>query len=540
MSSGLQSLGRGRLLSALAVIVIPLGVLAGFASLHVRHIGAAMTAREEEALRQYAHSAARELGYQVSQAEGELLRMLDLQSLGGLVASLAQIELTRPETVCFALTEDGSLLYPDPAHLQAEADAETDLMPALAVLDPAARRREVIRAVGARKRDLLDHARLQDIARVHLPDGAPPLIVSLHRFRDDRAAGLLGFCWAPAQVEEWGFSAVTHAMPPGYRLVLLDAAGNGLFHYPLTPDASPEAGAAPALSATLALPREVFPWSIRVAPEDPTAIRRLVRRQVLFYGGALAFLGALIAAGIWMLIAMTVKEAELGRLKADFAANVSHELRTPLAMIRAAGDALAERPNLDRPRVDRYLGIIQRETHRLTDLVNTVLSFAKAGRKGAGYPLEPTNLAALVAEYVDGYRPYAEEQGFDLHLTLPAGPRYALANPDGLQLVLGNLLDNAVKFSREEKAIAVGIEESDAELGFSVRDRGMGIDAKYHAKIFESFFRIEGGLVKETRGTGIGLALVRDIVTAHNGRVELDSQPGAGATFTVWLPRPKG
>jgi two-component system phosphate regulon sensor histidine kinase PhoR len=253
--------------------------------------------------------------------------------------------------------------------------------------------------------------------------------------------------------------------------------------------------------------------------------------------GILALLVGFIVAGVWTLVHVAMEEMEVGRLKADFAANVSHELRTPLALIRAAADAIGMRKDLDRPRLERYLGIIARQSQRLQDLINTVLAFASIERGERVLPLERGDLAAFVTIFLRDFRLRLDEGGFHLESSVPSDPVPVRLDADSMHLVLANLLENAMKFSGESRRLELRVETDARTAHVRIRDFGIGIAPEDRTRIFDGFYRAERDLVKKTRGTGIGLALVRDVVRLHGGRVEVESELGQGATFTVSLPK---
>ena len=187
--------------------------------------------------------------------------------------------------------------------------------------------------------------------------------------------------------------------------------------------------------------------------------------------------------------------------------------------------------------MERYVGIIARESRHLTSLVDTVLRFAKFERKAERLELEPVDVSALVRGLVEEYRPAAEGDGFLLEARLAPSPLCARLDPDAFRLVLFNLLDNAVKFSQDRKEIRVIVDAPGPNVAVAVIDRGIGIEAADQARIFDAFFRAEGLGARKTRGAGVGLALARKIVEAHGGRISVQSAPGKGSTFTLTLPR---
>jgi signal transduction histidine kinase len=230
------------------------------------------------------------------------------------------------------------------------------------------------------------------------------------------------------------------------------------------------------------------------------------------------------------------RELHLSRLKSDFVANVSHELKTPLALVRLFAETLelGRVPNEDKAR--QYYRVINKESQRLTQLINNILDFSRieAGRKE--YRFVTTNVAKVVADVVDSYRFHIEQQGFDLQVRVAEDLPEVEADPEALGQAVLNLLNNAIKYSRDSKSIVVDVRRDESRVLISVADQGIGIPKGEHKKIFEKFYRGEDSLVHETKGSGLGLPLVRHILEAHGGSVEVDSAPGRGSTFTLVVP----
>jgi signal transduction histidine kinase len=244
----------------------------------------------------------------------------------------------------------------------------------------------------------------------------------------------------------------------------------------------------------------------------------------------LAVVNALmVATGLWQLR----RERELARLREDFVAGVSHELRTPLAQMRMFSDTLL----LDRIRNPdegrRAVEIIARETRRLSQLVENVLYFHRHQRAPETPPLAPVDLAALVVEVVDSFRPLAASRRIGIAIRMPVDELIVQANEDALRQVLLNLLDNAVKFGPADDSVTVALGSAGGTAQLTVEDRGRGVDAADRDRIFQPY---ERGVTPGAGGAGIGLAVVHRIVQEHRGTVSVDDRPGGGARFVVTLP----
>jgi signal transduction histidine kinase len=254
----------------------------------------------------------------------------------------------------------------------------------------------------------------------------------------------------------------------------------------------------------------------------------------------IGFIDLMLAAGLYLVYSNVRREMHLARLKSDFVANVSHELKTPLALIRLFAETLELGRVPSEDKAQQYYRVINKESHRLTQLINNILDFSRieAGRKE--YRLAPTDVARVARDVVEAYRFQIEQQGFELVTDvaddLPAVP----ADEEALGQAILNLLNNAIKYSRETKSIRITVRREGSRVLVSVADRGIGIPRSEQKKIFEKFFRGEDSLVHETKGSGLGLALVRHIMQAHGGEVQVESAPGKGSTFTLALPVGKG
>ncbi|HET7747003.1 MAG TPA: HAMP domain-containing sensor histidine kinase [Vicinamibacteria bacterium] len=250
----------------------------------------------------------------------------------------------------------------------------------------------------------------------------------------------------------------------------------------------------------------------------------------------IGFIDLMLGAGLYLVYGNLRREAHLSRLKSDFVANVSHELKTPLALIRLFAETLELGRVPTEEKARQYYRVINKESQRLTQLINNILDFSRieAGRKE--YRFAPTDVARVVREVIESYRFQIEQQGFALAMEIEDGLPPIMADHEALGQAVLNLVNNAIKYSSEVKSIAVAVRKDDDTIRVSVTDRGIGIPKGEHKKIFEKFYRGEDSLVHETKGSGLGLSLVRHIMEAHGGHVVVESTPGKGSTFSLVLP----
>jgi signal transduction histidine kinase len=258
---------------------------------------------------------------------------------------------------------------------------------------------------------------------------------------------------------------------------------------------------------------------------------RFVRTSFMILGG----LSLVLAFGLWLTYHNVSKEIALARLKSDFVSNVSHELRTPLALIRLYAETL-EMGRLKTPeKFQEYYQIIRKESERLTTLINNILDFSRieAGRKE--YDFRETDMRELVANTLESYRYQIEQHGFTLEEKIDPVPPIRV-DREAMARSVVNLVNNALKYSQDRKYIGVSLYRENGSVKLEVVDHGIGIPQKEQEKIFEKFYRVGDPLVHNTKGSGLGLSLVRHIAHAHGGEVSVDSTPGQGSKFTLSLP----
>jgi PAS domain S-box-containing protein len=227
--------------------------------------------------------------------------------------------------------------------------------------------------------------------------------------------------------------------------------------------------------------------------------------------------------------------AELDRAKTTFFSNVSHEFRTPLTLMLGPLEDLLRAGQLP-PSAGEALHLMQRNGQRLLKLVNTLLDFSRieAGRVRAHY--EPVDLAAYTSELVSTFRSAVERVGMRLLIDTPPLDEPIYVDTEMWEKVVLNLVSNAFKYTMEGE-IAVALRTDHASAVLTVRDTGSGIPADELPKLFNRFHRVEGARARTHEGTGIGLALVQELVRLHGGTVEVESHEGEGSTFTVCIPR---
>jgi signal transduction histidine kinase len=265
----------------------------------------------------------------------------------------------------------------------------------------------------------------------------------------------------------------------------------------------------------------------------PVAIAdRLVGIEVSFIALlALVLLGATFVGARYI-----TRQIELVNSKTSFVSNVTHELKTPIAVIKLAVETIELGRYRGEAERDKYLRTITRESDRLAQLVDNILDFSRLEAGQRMLHRSPLDVRDVVNGAMDSFKLRLEDAGFQYEVVLPDQLPMILGDGRALQHCLLNLLDNAVKYSRERKEVKVAVASQNGQVSLSVSDRGIGIPPEERERIFEKFARVETGLVHDVKGAGLGLSLVDMLVRAHHGRVEVTSTPGEGSTFTILLP----
>ena len=274
-------------------------------------------------------------------------------------------------------------------------------------------------------------------------------------------------------------------------------------------------------------------WMIRASLNRADGADAAGQRRMATYtwAGTLAVAGLAIA-GVLLWQAFR-RQLQLNRLKTDLVAAVSHELRTPLASMRALVDLMLENPGMDRGRAREYLQMISGENARLSRLIEHFLTFSRIDRNGHGLVFRDVSPSVLVREA-------AVVQGGERFpgLILDVSPELPVlyADEDALVTVVLNLLENAYKYSGDDKRVALRARQEATRVVIEVQDNGIGIERRDRKRIFRPFYQVDQRLARERGGCGLGLSIVDFIVRAHGGQVTVESEPGAGSLFRVTLP----
>jgi two-component system phosphate regulon sensor histidine kinase PhoR len=283
-------------------------------------------------------------------------------------------------------------------------------------------------------------------------------------------------------------------------------------------------------------PLWLFPeYTIGIRLKGQT-IEELVRERYYRNLLLIGLLDLVLIAGAWFVYRTVRREVELARLKSDFVSNVSHELKTPLSLIRMFGETLQMQRVPSEEKKREYYDTIVSESERLTRLVNNILNFSRmeAGKKE--YHFSPADLNAIVDGVSTTYESHLAEHDVSVVKQLSDKLLPIMADAEAISEAILNIIDNAIKYSTLEKYVRISTGRTDGTVFVEIEDHGIGIEKNHQRKIFEKFYRVSSGLVHNTKGSGLGLTLVKHIMDAHKGEVTLKSEPGRGSTFRLSFP----
>lgn len=279
-----------------------------------------------------------------------------------------------------------------------------------------------------------------------------------------------------------------------------------------------------------------MPWLIQVWSSDPAAIYADMRQRQNLSLVILVFVAVLLVFGSYITVRIVRRELEISRMRADFVSTVSHEFRSPLTGIRHLGEMLLDGRAIDWKKQHHYFKMIVQESDRLTRLVENILDFSRMEEGRREYRFEPLNTSQWLRRLVADFETEIVADGVAIETDIPEGLPTILADGEALACAVNNLLDNAVKYSPGVKVVWLDAEAAGGEVRIGVRDRGVGISEHDRKHIFDRFYRVNGEIAKRVKGVGLGLSLVRHIITVHGGKVECEGRVGEGSTFSIRLP----
>lgn len=268
----------------------------------------------------------------------------------------------------------------------------------------------------------------------------------------------------------------------------------------------------------------------------PNVKKRVLSEMRWMIVGAI-FFTLLIITAFYMTVNALLRQKKLSEIKNDFINNMTHEFKTPLATISLAVDALRnDKVATDREKMNYFSGIIKEENKRMNKHVETILQAAVMDRQEVQLSKLPLHVHNLIEEIMDNYTLQLEEKKGHADLNLHARFDYIEADPVHFRNLISNLIDNAVKYSKDNLLIKISTFNTNKSIGIRIEDNGIGMSKETVRRIFEKFYRAHTGNIHNVKGFGLGLSYVKTVIDAHQGKIKVDSVLGRGSAFTLEIP----
>jgi signal transduction histidine kinase len=320
------------------------------------------------------------------------------------------------------------------------------------------------------------------------------------------------------ELKKRGAFLLSHDAMPNVRLILS------------APGEEPE-DAMDTLPAGPALPG----WRIALSLASPESFQSVSAQRTRIYIWIGVLCVAIVTVLMLLALGMVRRQLALTRLRNDLVANVTHELKTPLSSMRLLVDTLLESPRIEDKPAREYLEMIAAENLRLSRLIDNFLAFSRIERNKFAFQFREIPASTVLTDAAAAVRDRFAAPGCKFDVKHPGDLPVLRADRDALVTALVNLLDNAYKYSGEQKEIVLAAEAQNGCVSFSVKDNGIGIPAAETSRIFRRFYRGKSQRSGQG-GAGIGLSIVEFVISAHRGTVDVQSAPGSGSTFTIRIP----
>jgi signal transduction histidine kinase len=281
------------------------------------------------------------------------------------------------------------------------------------------------------------------------------------------------------------------------------------------------------------------PWTLVLHEELQSPYRRLILSNQSIYFYMFLLIASILVFGLILTVRAVSHEIELARMKSDFVSTVSHEFKSPLTSIRQLSEMLEAGRVPSEERRHEYYGVLVEQSSRLSALVTNILDLARMEEGKKEFSLELSNMEDLLEEVVSATRHRVSHMGFGIQCEVDEPLPKVLADRDAISQAVSNLLDNAVKYSGEARSVNVRAFVSDTWVTVAVEDFGVGISGEEIDRVFDRFYRGGDALTRSVKGSGLGLTLVKQVVEAHGGEVQVESAPERGSTFSIRLPTAK-
>jgi signal transduction histidine kinase len=323
-------------------------------------------------------------------------------------------------------------------------------------------------------------------------------------------------------------SIITNTGTSDLRWELTDANGEQLLKSEIIPEeASP---------VYVIFPSDLPTWSLTFFPEYTGLFNSLFRRGAGIFLYIFIAIVVILTFGLFFTLQTVNNEMHLSKMKSYFMSTVSHEFKSPLTSIRQMAEMLVHGRVPSPERQYKYHTIILQQSERLSHLIDNILDFSKMEEGQKIFRFEKADITPVVENVVESFKDHTALQGFIIGLSIPEPVPEFVFDREAMEQVMHNLLDNACKYSGDSRKIEVQLLSSGNRVIISVRDYGIGLKKEEHDRVFSRFYRAGEELTQTVKGSGIGLTIVKQIVKAHNGTIDVESEIGKGSRFTVRLP----
>lgn len=301
-----------------------------------------------------------------------------------------------------------------------------------------------------------------------------------------------------------------------------DSVNNFQNHLPIQP--------APGSDMENLMPVQVM---ILVIPN----IKNLVLRNISWMIAGAIFFTLMIVAAFYVTIYALLRQKKLSEIKNDFINNMTHEFKTPLATISLAVDALRnDKVSQDKTKMDYFSGIIKEENKRMNKHVETILQAALMDRQELQLNKKPLHTHAILEQVLENYTLQLQDKNGRIDVSLNAKRDLIEGDEVHIRNLISNLIDNAVKYSKENLVLKISSTSNNRFLVMRFEDNGIGMSKETVRRIFEKFYRAHTGNIHNVKGFGLGLSYVKTIIDAHDGKIKVESTLGKGSCFTIELP----
>ena len=278
------------------------------------------------------------------------------------------------------------------------------------------------------------------------------------------------------------------------------------------------------------------PWLMEFYQRPQNPYVRLLASGESIYFYMFLLIASILVFGLILTVRAVSHELELARLKSDFVSTVSHEFKSPLTSIRQLAEMLQAGRVPSEERRQRYYDVLVEQSSRLSSLVTNILDLARIEEGRKEFQLRPVDVEDLVHDLVTTTQHRVGHEGYSVGADIPEPLPPVRADREAITQAISNLIDNAVQYSNEVKQINLRAYAGDGFVTVEVQDFGVGISEDEIDRVFDRFYRGGDALTRSVKGSGLGLTLVKEIVEAHGGTVQVKSEPGSGSTFSIKLP----